>query len=746
MSKNLKKVFLALFMLFTLFVVIVPKTVVSATAPPNINLNKRNLTLEVGQTSTLSARVNPASRKNSLKWKTSNKSIVTVTKGKLKARKAGNATVTAYIANRKATCKVKVKAIPKYTVTFKNQKTVIGRVKVQRGKNAPIPKTIPRRTGYTFNGWDKSTKNIRKNTTINARWKINTYSVVFRSGSDIYKRQTVQHGKSATAPAPTRAGYTFDGWDIAFNNVRSNITVNAKWKLNIYTVTFRDGETILKTQTVQYGQSASAPDAPTKTGHTFDGWDIIFINVIDNLTVNAKWSINTFTVTFRDGTTTLKTQTVEYGQAATAPDTPTKEGSIFIGWDRGFGNVTSNITVNAQWIVDPETLEPTNTITVWGNSGDQTLLSAAATFEDKYPGVKIAIIQPPGGDLHDAFLRAMAAGSAPDTLKLDHIYLTGMGERGLLTNLNDLEFFDLENTKNRFIDSCWDAVTLNNNVYGLPHESNTIAMTYNPSLLQAWTGSPQAPVSYEQMLEMGRSAKPKLNSNQYFFTLPFFDDHIIEGRASWATLNYLVWLWGHGGEVFNETNTQATFNSEEGVESLRKILELTNTEGLVDRQYRESAFYNGQIGLLKMGAWNMPNLKSNSLDVAMLPTLSEGKPAYSGLGLSAYGLVVTRPNKANTYKFIEMLCNDTTMQQKYARMANQLPVTKAAIDDSFYESDPMWKTFVAQHALSKSRPGVRNWGEIQRTIADCVKNAILNNQDPKTALDNAATIVNNLLN
>ena len=89
------------------------------------------------------------------------------------------------------------------------------------------------------------------------------------------KSQIIKEGEFATAPPnPTKTGYTFMGWDKSFSNIRSDTTVNAIWKANTYTVTFTDGQDkTLKTQTVEYGKSATAPANPVRSGYTFAGWD-----------------------------------------------------------------------------------------------------------------------------------------------------------------------------------------------------------------------------------------------------------------------------------------------------------------------------------------------------------------------------------------------------------------------------------------------------------------------------------------
>ena len=118
-----------------------------------------------------------------------------------------------------------------------------------------------------------------------------------------------------------------------------------------YTVTFKDWNgTVLKTEEVLEGTAATAPADPTREGYTFTGWDVAFNNVTSDLVVTATYAINTYTVTFKDWDgTVLSTQTVEHGSAATAPADPTRDGYTFAGWDVAFNNVTSDLVVTATY-------------------------------------------------------------------------------------------------------------------------------------------------------------------------------------------------------------------------------------------------------------------------------------------------------------------------------------------------------------------------------------------------------------
>lgn len=122
-----------------------------------------------------------------------------------------------------------------------------------------------------------------------------TYTVTFKGHNGaVLKTMTVKSGGNAVPPAePIREGYVFAGWNGSYTNITADITLVAQYipeKAMSYTVTFLDYDgTVLKTQKVEKGQNALAPDAPIREGFEFSGWDKSFDNVTKNLTVTAQY-------------------------------------------------------------------------------------------------------------------------------------------------------------------------------------------------------------------------------------------------------------------------------------------------------------------------------------------------------------------------------------------------------------------------------------------------------------------------
>jgi|GEM_PF-3003177 len=147
-----------------------------------------------------------------------------------------------------------------------------------------------------------------------------TFTVTFNSnGGSAVANVTAGQGTTISAPtAPTRAGYTFDGWykeaslttpwNFATDTVTAQTTLYAKWVAIVtYTVTFdpNNGSNTF-TQTITQGGFATAPTAPVKPGYQFTNWQTTVgtvwnftTNAVNaNLTLIAQYDIITYTITY----------------------------------------------------------------------------------------------------------------------------------------------------------------------------------------------------------------------------------------------------------------------------------------------------------------------------------------------------------------------------------------------------------------------------------------------------------------
>lgn len=133
------------------------------------------------------------------------------------------------------------------------------------------------------------------------------------------------------------------------------VTVTAE-QSTLFTVAFVDWDnTVLSTQQVDAGAAAVAPASPTRTGYSFTGWNVPFDNITSSLTVQAQYSINSYTITFDTaGGSAVAPVSANFGAAVTAPAAPTREGYTFAGWTPAVPAVmpAANTTVTAQWTVN----------------------------------------------------------------------------------------------------------------------------------------------------------------------------------------------------------------------------------------------------------------------------------------------------------------------------------------------------------------------------------------------------------
>ncbi len=254
----------------------------------------------------------------------------------------------------------------KYVVTFVSEGNIIQSESLDFGSAIVVP-DVPEKEGYSFDGWTPAVAETvpANDVTYTASFKINQYVVSFKSDDEVVKSESLDYGTTITVPvAPTKEGYTFTGWEGYTEGVTvpaENVTYNATWSINQYTVTFIVDGDILKTETLDYGSPVVAPDVPGKVGYTFDSWTPAVAETVpaEDVTYVATWSTNKYTIAFVVDGETVKSESLEYGTTIVLPDAPIKEGYTFAGWSGyidGATVPTEDVTYTASWTINKYTV------------------------------------------------------------------------------------------------------------------------------------------------------------------------------------------------------------------------------------------------------------------------------------------------------------------------------------------------------------------------------------------------------
>ena len=236
-------------------------------------------------------------------------------------------------------------------------------VVVAAGGAASAPE-LEERTGYTFAGWDKTFDAVASNMTVTALYTINSYVITFANGENVldsvevqYQTVPVYEGEIPVKPATEQYSYVFKGWNPEIVPATAAVTYTAKFDslINVYRVTFKNGDEIVQESDLKYDAMPSCAIVPVKPAtekytYAFKGWTPEIESVTGNAVYQALFdsTIATFKVTFISHLgNILEVQTVNYGEAAIPPKDEASDGRYFVGWSRSIDNVTENMIVIA---------------------------------------------------------------------------------------------------------------------------------------------------------------------------------------------------------------------------------------------------------------------------------------------------------------------------------------------------------------------------------------------------------------
>ena len=238
-----------------------------------VTLDRTTVTMTEGDVITLVATIEPQYIKT-VAWTSSNTSVATVNEhGMVTAVAAGTATITAKAGDKEATCVVNVLET-RYVITYLVDGEVFATDTLTCGE--AITLLEPTKEGYTFSGWSYVPETMPANdVTISGTFIINKYLVTFKIGDEVIAANSLEYGATIVAPeAPEREGYTFNGWgEVAETVPAEDVTISGTFTVNTYKVYYYVGEELVHTAEVVYGETI--PEyiyEPTGEGDIFEGW------------------------------------------------------------------------------------------------------------------------------------------------------------------------------------------------------------------------------------------------------------------------------------------------------------------------------------------------------------------------------------------------------------------------------------------------------------------------------------------
>lgn len=266
------------------------------------------------------------------------------------------------------------------------------------------------RTGYTFAGWNTVANGtgqdyaaggsyiVNSAVTLFAKWTANTYTVTYdgnsSTGGTVPSNQTKTHDIALTLATNTgnlvRTGFTFVGWNTSTNGTGTNyavgasytgnasLTLYAKWVLDTYTVTYNGnsstGGSVPSFQTKNHDEPltlATNSGGLVRTGYSFAGWNTNTggdgTNYAEgapylgnaNLTLYAKWTINTYVVSYNANSATSGTAPPDQAKTynvslnlATNTGNLARTGYTFSGWNTTADGSGVSYAVGAAYIAD----------------------------------------------------------------------------------------------------------------------------------------------------------------------------------------------------------------------------------------------------------------------------------------------------------------------------------------------------------------------------------------------------------
>ena len=366
----------------------------------------------------------------------------------------------------------------------------------------------------------------------------------------------------------------------------------------------------------------------------------------------------------------------------------------------------------------------------------EALEKVAASFSDIKQNVNIVATYISREELMKQYTIGAVSGKLPDIGMVDSPDHASFISLGVFEDITDelKAWGELDQFYKGPLSSCMDS---EGRIYGLPNNSNCLALACNMDILNA-AGFSEPPQTWDEFYEV---AKATTNSADMVYGFAMSANSNEEG-----TFQLIPWLYASGATV-------STLDSPAAASSVAFLTSLVE-EGYMSKEVVNwgqgdayNAFVAGKAAMLESGTWQLATIDDDikgtfNYKYAFLPKDARYATVIGG---ENFGVCVGSKDRDMSIEFLTYL-QTAENNADWCEIAGKLPVRKDAAElKVFWTEDERFAVFNEAMNYSVPRGPHEEWPTISKALYTSLQASLIGEKTPEKAMADAAAVVNPIL-
>ena len=374
----------------------------------------------------------------------------------------------------------------------------------------------------------------------------------------------------------------------------------------------------------------------------------------------------------------------------------------------------------------------TQEILVWSYySGNEqkAFEEMTADFNASQQAVQVKVEFIPFADMKKQLSVGIAANKLPDLAIIDNPDHAAYAAMGMFEDIT--EKIAGWSEKDAYFEGPWKSTILDGKQYGIPLDSNCLALYYNVDMLKAAGVEP--PTTWDELKKVAAAT-----SKDGVYGLA-----IAAPKSEEGTFQFLPWLLSTGASI-------EKLDSPEAIKAVDYLTQLV-AEGSMSKEVIvwgqgeiEKQFAAGKAAMMVNGPWMIPGIKADApnmnWNVVKVPM---DKQYASVLGGENIGIVKGK-NVEAAWTYLQYIGSPDVVKN-FISKTGYFPSRKDVAQDKIWTEDPIMKVFADQMQYAQPRGPHAKWPEISNAISTALQEALTQTKTPEVAMQDAQKTVESLL-